>query len=80
MTTQQPAALWIAYELEIGTFVPNVLQNEICCDRTPQPNSAASTPASLSLKPSLHSALTRQTWPQQRRRGSGMVQPPQRSQ
>ena len=29
MTTQQPAALWIAYELEIGTFVPNVLQNEI---------------------------------------------------
>ena len=29
MTTQQHAALWIAYELEIGTFVPNVLQNEI---------------------------------------------------
>jgi len=29
MTTRQPAALWIAYELEIGTFVPNVLQNEI---------------------------------------------------
>ena len=28
MTTQQSYALYLAYELELGTFVPNVLQNE----------------------------------------------------
>ena len=28
MNKQQPEALYLAYELELGTFVPNVLQNE----------------------------------------------------
>jgi len=28
MNTQQSYALYLAYELELGTFVPNVLQNE----------------------------------------------------